>query len=393
MGRDVVILGVSMTKIGKYMDRSFKDLTREAVEVAVSDAGITKRQVQAAYVGNVQSGAISNQFLIQGQVWLRAAGIGDIPVVNTNNVCATGGTAINLAWQDVSSGNHECVLAMGVEKMHSEDRQECFRWLNSAKDMDDYLDERGEVKHGDAIGVFAGKCKDYMKDYGLTREQLGKVCEKNHFNASLNPYAQYRKVFTVEEIFESPVISDPIHRAMCATIADGASAIIICSADFAKRYTTKPVFIAASAVRVAATDPIPDMPELQERIAKEAYERAGMGPEDFGVWEIGDPTTFNEIMSYEQLGMCAKGEAPSLIEKNETSLTGRFPVNPAGGHEGRGHPAAATGIAQITELVWHLRGQAGERQIGNNPRTGFAQIYGGDLGPEPAACATTIIKI
>ncbi len=197
MGKEVAILGVSMTKIGKFMEKSFKDLTREAVDGVVNDAGIEKNQIRAAYVGNVQSGALSNQFLIQGQVWLRAAGIGDIPVVNTNNVCATGGTAINLAWQDVAFGNHECVLAMGVEKMHGEDRQECFRWLNSAKDMDEYLDERGEIKHSDALGFFAGKCKDYMKDYGLTKEQLGRVCEKNHYNASLNPYAQYRKAFTL----------------------------------------------------------------------------------------------------------------------------------------------------------------------------------------------------
>jgi len=393
MGREVVILGVSMTKIGKFMERSFKDLAREAVDNVIKDAGISKKQIQAAYVGNVQAGAISNQILIKGQVWLRAAGIGDISIVNTNNVCATGGTAINLAWQDVASGNHDCVLAMGVEKMHSEDRQECYRWLNSAKDMDEYLDERGDVKHGDAIGNFASMAKDYMESYGLTKEQLGQVCEKNHFNASLNPYAQYRKVFTIEEIFESPVVADPIHRAMCATIADASAAAILCSTEFAKKFTTKPVFIAASVVRAAATDPRPDTPTLQERCAQEAYERTGMGPSDIDVWEIGDPTTFNEIMSYEQLGICEKGEAPALIESGETTLTGRFPVNPAGGHEGRGHPAAATGVAQITELVWHLRGQAGKRQISGPVKTGLAQIYGGDLGPESAAISTTIIKV
>jgi acetyl-CoA acyltransferase len=392
MGRDVVIIGVSMTKVGKALDRSFKDLTQEAVDAAIKDAGIQKEQIQSAYMGNVQAGAISKQFLLMGQVWLRSAGIGDIPIVNVNNVCATGGTAINLAWQDVASGNHDCVLAMGTEKMHSEDRQECFRWLNSAKDMDEYIDEKGKVKHGDAIGVFAGKAKAYMQEYGLTKEQLAKVCEKNHFNASLNPFAQYRKVFTIDEILNSPVISDPIHRTMCATIADGSAAVIIASAEFAKKYTTKPVFIAASVVRAAATSPGPETPELQERCVAEAYARAGMGPEDIDVWEVGDPTTFNEIMSYEQLGLCKKGEAPALIANNDTALNGRYPMNPAGGHEGRGHPAAATGVAQITELVWQIRGQAGDRQIKNKAKVGLAQIYGGDIGPEPAAICTTIIK-
>ena len=393
MGRDVVILGVSMTKIGKFMERSFKDLTRESVDGAIEDAGISKAQIQSAYVGNVQAGAISNQLVIQGQVWLRAAGIGDIPIVTINNVCATGGTALYLACQDIASGNHDCALAVGVEKMHSDDRRECLRWLNSSKDMDEVLTEReGGVRHSDAIANFALKAEAYMKNYGLTIDQLGKVCAKNHFNASLNPYAQYRKVFTLEEIFASPIIAGPIHRSMCATIADGSAAAIVCSAEFAKRYTTRPIFVAASIVRSAGINVSPNTPNLPERTVRQAYESAGMGPADIDVWEVGDPTSFNEIMSYEELGICARGEAPALIESDATALNGRSPVNPAGGHEGRGHPAAATGLAQITELVWHIRGQAGERQIRKFVKTGLAQIYGGDLGPENAVCATTIIK-
>jgi acetyl-CoA acetyltransferase len=134
------------------------------------------------------------------------------------------------------------------------------------------------------------------------------------------------------------------------------------------------------------------MPTLQERCARDAYQRAGMGPEDIDAWEVGDPTSFNEIMSYEQLGICKRDEIPELISLGATSLNGRFPVNPAGGHEGRGHPAAATGVAQVVELVWQLRGQAGKRQIPKTVNAGMAHIYGGDLGPEPAAICTTIIK-
>lgn len=131
----------------------------------------------------------------------------------------------------------------------------------------------------------------------------------------------------------------------------------------------------------------------QERCAREAYDRAGIGPDDIDIWEIGDPTTFNEIMSYEQLGICEKGGQSALIEQEETSLKGKYPFNPSGGHESRGHPAAATGLAQVTELVWHIRGRAGERQVNGPVRAGLAQIYGGDLGPEPAAISTTIIKV
>jgi acetyl-CoA acyltransferase len=394
MGREVVILGVSMTRIGKFMDRSFKDLACEAVDGVIKDAGISTKQIQAAYVGNVQAGAISNQFLIQGQVWLRAAGIGDISIVNVNNVCATGGTCLHLGWVDVASGNHDCVLALGVEKMHSNNRQECFRWMNSSKDMDEVPSTReGEVKHGDALGNYARKAQYYIEHYGLTKEQIGKVCAKNHFNASLNPYAQYRQVFTIEEIFASPVISAPIHRSMCATIADGGAAVILCSAEFARKVTTRPVFVAASVIRTAAANPPPDSPAVAERAAGEAYERAGMGPSEIDLFEIGDPTSFNEIMSYGELGLCDLGDAPALIDSGATALTGRSPVNPAGGHEGRGHPAAATGLAQITELVWHMRGRAGQRQIPRPVKAALAQIYGGDVGPESAACATTIIKV
>ncbi|MEW6664035.1 MAG: thiolase family protein [Thermodesulfobacteriota bacterium] len=393
MSREVVIIGASMTRIGKFMERGFKDLARESVEGVVRDAGISKNLIQAAYVGNVQAGAISNQVLIQGQVWLRAGGIGDISIVNTNNVCATGGTCLHLAWMDIASGNHDCVLALGVEKMHSDNRQECFRWMNSAKDMDEVPSREGEVKHGDALGMFARKALFYMQNYGLTKEHIGRVCVKNHFNASLNPCAQYRQAFTMEEVFASPVISDPIHRSMCATIADGSAAVILCSAEFAKRYTASPVYVAASVVRTAAADAIPGIPSVAERAGREAYERAGMGPSEIDLFEVGDPTSFNEIMSYEELGLCGRGNAAALIEADATALTGRFPVNPAGGHEGRGHPAAATGLAQITELVWHMRGQAGQRQVPKPVKAALAQIYGGDLGPESAVCATTILKV
>lgn len=392
MSSQVVILGVGMTRIGKYLDKSLKDLTREAVEAVIEDAGIEREQIQSAYVGNVQGPAVDPQIVIKGQVWLRAAGIGDISVINTNNVCATGGTAISMAWQDVASGNHDCVLALGVEKMHSDDRQTCFKWLNSAKDMDEALTKEGKAKHGDALGIFAGMARDYIAHHGLTKEMIAKVCAKNHFNASLNPYAQYQKVFSIEEILASPVIVEPIHRSMCATIADGAAAVIVCSEAFARKYTTHPIYIAASAVRTAHVDPRPEMPTLQERCARDAYQRAGMGPQDIDAWEVGDPTSFNEIMSYEQLGICKRDEIPALISWDATSLNGRFPINPAGGHEGRGHPAAATGVAQIVELVWQLRGQAGNRQIPKTVNTGLAHIYGGDLGPEPAAICTTIIK-
>ena len=395
MGREVVVLGVGMTKIGKFVERSFKELTGEVVASALKDAQIAKDAIRAAYVGNVEAGAVSKQIMVQGQVWLRPAGIGDLPVVNVNNACGTGGTALYLAWLDIASGYHDCVLALGVEKMHGKkDREEGVRWLNMAKDQDELPPEgpSGE-KLGAAMSRFSRLAQSYIRDGLLTKEQIGSICVKNHFNASLNPYAQYRKAFTLDEVFESPVISEPIHRAMCATIADGAAAAILCSADFARRHTAKPVSIATVVLRSGSAEATPPHPNLHTRCAREAYERAGIDPRDIDVWEIGNPTSFNEILSYEELGICEAGNVAALIAGGATALTGVSPVNPAGGHEGRGHPAGATGIGQIVELVWQMRGQAGERQIPKPLKTAASHIYGGELGAESAACTTTILKM
>lgn len=391
--KDVVILGVGMIQFGKYMDRSLKDLARKAVKNVFEDSGISKEQIQAAYVGNASAGLITGQYGIVGQVVLRPLGIGDISVINTENACATGCSAFHLGYLDIASGFHDCVLILGVEKLYTDDRQKFLFAANASKDIDAVKDETPkEKKYGDAIGRFAERALKYIELGWLTKWHLAKVSSKNHFNGSLNPYAQYQEPMSVEQVLASPLVVEPLHRVMCAPVGDGAAAAVLCSLDFARRYTNHPIFVATSVMRTGM-DLGPDQPSLVERIAREAYERAGVGPSEIDVFEVSDATAMTEVSSYEELGICPRGEVASFIENGTPELTGQKPVNPSGGLESRGHPFGASGIAQVVELAWQLRGQAGRRQVKGNPKLGLTQVYGGRIEPEAAAIGTIIVKL
>ena len=233
-----------------------------------------------------------------------------------------------------------------------------------------------------------------MKRYGLTHEQLAWVCSKNHTNASLNPYAQYRKPYTVEEVLADPMVNEPLRRCMCAPNGDGGGAAILCSAKFAKKYTTSPIFVATSVMHRGKDVYDADTPGLDERVAREAENRAGIGPTDIGVLELADATTWTEITGYWGVGLCKKEAAPDFIGSKATALTGRYPVNPSGGMESRGEPFGATGMLQIAEVVWQMRGKCDARQVAGPPKVGFSQITGGWQGweAEEASCAAAIFK-
>lgn len=389
---DVVILGVGMTRFGKFMDKSLKDLTREAMTKVLEDAGISKEQIQAAYVGNNAAGLITSQYSILGQVVLRPLGIGDISVINTENACASGCSALHLGFLDIASGFHDCVLTLGLEKLYTNDRQKFFYAANAPNDMDAVKDESAEEKkYGEAVGRFAERALRYIESGWLTKQQLARVSSKNHIHGSLNPYAQYQMPMSVEEVLASPLVVEPLHRVMCAPVGDGAAAAILCSSEFARRYTNRPIYIATSVMRTGM-DLGPEHPGLGERIAQEAYERARVGPNDVDVFEVSDATAMTEVIAYVELGLCAREEVGSFIESGAMDLSGWKPVNPSGGLESKGHPFGATGIAQVVELVWQLRREAEKRQVSGSPKVGLAQMYGGWLKPEAAAIGTTILK-
>ena len=392
---DVVVLGVGMTSCGKFPDRSLYDMARLCVNDALKDAGISIHQIEAAYCGNLlppwgfHEEHILNLTGVIGQQLLRPLGIGSIPIHNSRNGCATGGAVFQLAYMDVASGFHDCVLVLAAEKGYMPDRELYFRMMSPPL-------REGETtqRFSAPVDQLSLRALDYMKKYGLTKRQLAWVCAKNHTNASLNPLAQYRKPYTVEEVLADKLVVEPFTRCMCAPNGDGGAAAILCNREFAKRYTTHPIFVATSVLQKGKDRFNSDEPGLEERVAREAEERAGIAPSDIGVLEVSDATTFSEIVAYWGVGLCKKEDAPAFIDGKATAVDGRYPVNTSGGMESRGEPFGATGMLQIVEVIWQMRGQCGQRQVAGPPKVGFSQIAGGwqDMEAEDAACAAAIFK-
>ena len=409
--RDVAIIGAGMTNFGKFLDRSMKDLTREAVDAALGSAGIDKSKIEAAVVGNAAAGLVTGQECIRGQVVLREMGIGGIPIINTENACASSSTAFHLAWLYVASGMYDMALAVGVEKLYHEDKRKSYAAIGAAVDVEWMQqmqaamkasrsgDGGGQATIGEGAGekrsmfmdFYAAFARQHMQRHGTTKEQFGNIAVKNHYHGSLNPHAQYREVYTLEEILESPLVAEPLTRLMCSPIGDGAAAAILCPADKAKQFTTKPVRILASCIG-SGSDHAPGEPGITERVAKQAFELAGVGPEDLSVVEMHDASAPAELVLYEELGLCALGEGGKLIDSRATYADGRIPVNTSGGLISKGHPIGATGVAQIYEIFSQLRGEAGDRQVAN-PRVGLTENGGGMVRAEAAALSVHILSI
>jgi acetyl-CoA acetyltransferase len=405
--QDVVVLGVGMTRFGKFLERSIKDLSREAVEETLKHAGIDRRDIQAAYVSNSMAGLMTGQESIRGQVWLRPLGIEGIPIFNVENACASASSAFHLGWMSVASGLYDCVLALGAEKLYDKDKVKSYMALGTAVDIEEVGKIMEMIENSDLGGAstegsgmnrsifmdfYAALARFYMKEYGAKPEHFGKLSVKNHYNGSLNPHAQYREVVTLEEVMDSPMVSYPLTRLMCAPISDGAAAAIIASEDFARAHTDKLVYVAATANQSGMSNVPLGGEGIVKRMAPLAYEQAGIGPEDLDVVEVHDATSISEYAFMEDLGVCGPGEAKDWIDRGWTELDGKVAFNASGGLVTKGHPVGATGLGMIAEIVWQLRGEAGERQV-EGPRVGLTLNGGGVLGTEPAAMSIHIFKI
>jgi len=406
--RDVAVIGAGMTRFGKFLERSMKDLAREAVEEALKTAGVEQQALEVAVVGNAMAGLITGQECIRGQVVLREMGIGGIPVVNTENACASSATAFHLAWLYVASGMYDIALALGMEKLYHEDKKRSFQAIGSAVDVE-FMQQllaavksqpkaEGEGKPGEPgksrsmfMDFYAIFARAHMEKYGTTKEQFAKIAVKNHYNGSLNPHAQYQHACTLEEVLASPLVAEPLTRLMCSPIGDGAAAVILTSAENASRFTSKPVYVRAS-VLASGDDPEPGKPGITTRAARKAYEMAGLGPQDINVAEVHDASAPAELVIYEELGFCPPGEGGKLIDDGVTTLTGRLPVNTSGGLLAKGHPVGATGVAQICEVFWQLRGEAGKRQVAK-ARVGLTENGGGMVRNEAAALSVHILSV
>lgn len=409
MSKNIYIVGIGMTKFGKFPDLSIRELTKIAVNEALQDAELEVKDVEAAVFSNALQGYMEGQHLIRGPIALRHMGFEEIPIITVENACASASTAFNLAVQAVKSGDHEVVLAVGAEKMYTSDREKMFSAFDSAWDLEEVGEtEERLVKLGEGLtippntttegeyssfmDIYASWGRFHMKTYGTTQEQIARFSVKNHKNSVYNPLAQYQKEFSLDEVMNARPITYPLTLPMCSPISDGAAAAIVCSEDMMKKLNSKRAIKVLSSVIQTGTNRNPEEVDRHLTVlgSKKAYEKAGIGPDDISVAEVHDATAIGEMIQVENLGFCELGEAGLLVERGEFDIGGRIAVNPSGGLQSKGHPIGATGIGQIYELVTQLRGEAGKRQV-ENPRFAIAENGGGIIHVEEAVCVITIL--
>ncbi|MFD8375293.1 beta-ketoacyl synthase N-terminal-like domain-containing protein [Streptomyces sp. NPDC059688] len=388
------VAGVGMTRFEKPETREWQywDMVREAGGAALADAGVSYPDVEQVPVGYCFQPSTAGQ---------RAAyelGLTGVPVYNVNNNCATGATALMLARQLVEGGACDCALALGFEKMRrgalGEGAGGDFATSPVARHYGIMAARHGFEATPPTAQIFGDAAREHMERYGTTEAQLAAVAAKNHRHSAHNPYAQFRDVYDVAGVLASRTVHRPLTKLQCSPTSDGAAAAVVVSERFAEeRSLTGLVEIAGQAM---ATDTEESFASgscvdvvgqpMSRRAARQAYDRAGIGIEDVDVVELHDCFSVNELLTYEALGMCAPGESGKLVESGATTYGGRWVVNPSGGLISKGHPLGATGLAQTAELVWQLRGEAGERQV-PGARTGLAHNIG--LG---GAAVVTVLR-
>lgn len=368
--KDTFVTGAASTSFAAHWETPLEQLAGEAVIGALDDAGIARDQIGAVYVGHMSQGEMA------GQRILRELDFPAIPVVNVENACASGATAFREAWIAVASGVVDNALVLGVEKM-------------AKKGLLTMQHRTNDQRMGQIIpGSYAISGRRHMQEYGTTAEQFAWISVKNHDNGAENPVAMFRKRVMLDEVLNSRAIADPITLLQCSAPASGAAAVVI----QAKPQTEKPIRILWSEVVAEMNRGVPEDLTIfgtTQTAATRAYEKAGVDPRDLDVVELHDAFTVAELLHYEALGLCARGEGGRLVDEQATALNGRIPVNPSGGLLSRGHPTGATGVAQIVELYWQLRGVAGTRQVAD-VRLALAQCQGG-VGRGNGAAAVTIL--
>ncbi|MEH6634238.1 MAG: thiolase family protein [Halioglobus sp.] len=409
MKMNAYVAGVGMTRFGKHLDTTLKGLAGEAISEALTDAGINSSAIEVAYMGNAAGGVVQGQEMISGQVALRELGIGKIPVINVENACATSSTAFNQACAMVTAGAYDVALVCGFEKLFHEDKMRSFAAFDGAVDTENADGVMGALKilaakAGEEVDeVNAGKTRSvfmdiyslmtlaHMKQYGTTVEQIAGVTAKNSFHGSLNARAQFQTALSVEEVLAARQIVYPLTLPMCSPIGDGAAAVVVVSARKAKQLgLKKPVRVLSSAL-VSGYDEQADDLSVGAYAANLAYETAGVGPGDLSLIELHDASAPSEIIAYEYLGICDKGQGGKLIEDGTTRLGGRLPVNVSGGLLRKGHPIGASGAAQIVELTEQLQGRGHDRQV-ENARIALAHNGGGMIGTDAAATVVSILR-
>jgi len=360
--REVVILGVGLHPFGRFPEKTIEELGRQAIANALEEAGVPFRDIEVAYVGHCY------QPMGTGERVVTEFGQTGIPVINTEVACTSSTQGLVRAAWEIATGLYDVALAVGVEKMER-------GLLGGTTAPGSYEEVMGLLV---MPALYAMMARKHMKQYGTTMEQLAMCSVKEHKNRALNPYAQYQKACTLEEVLNSRMIADPITLLMCSPTSDGASAAVICAKKKAKRYASKkPITITGWALGTSkyTREAGEEFGGLEE-LANKVYEKAGVGPEDIDVCQVHDAFSPGEIFIPESLGLIPKGEGGWWVEQGKTEINGQLPINTDGGLVSRGHPVGATGLAQVAELVWQLRGEAGPRQVPNNPKVALQHNVG-----------------
>ena len=392
MNSKCAVVGVGMTPFGKQPDLTIRQLAESAVAQALADAGLGAQDVEQVFFANAAAGLITGQEMIRAQAALRNTGLGGLPMTNIENACASGSTALFHAWCAVVSGMVDVALVVGAEKLSHPDKAVSFQAYARAVDLEEPLPSHVGAGSGSIfMDIYAEKTRKYMREFGATPEDFAQIVVKSRAAAALNPLAQFRGRLTVPEVLGARMVSDPLTLPMCSPIGDGAAALVLVSAARLKRLTAPdPVWIAGmSMVSGLARQ---DLPNCAQRCTAAVYERSSIGAMDLDVVELHDASAPAELIHYENLGLCGKGEGASLLRSGATAVGGRISVNPSGGLLSRGHPIGATGVAQIYELVLQLRGHAGGRQR-PGAKVALAENNGGQIGGDSAVGVATVLHI
>ena len=368
-GRDVAVIGAGMIDFGELFEQSTDDMAESAYLAACAsvDNGIDPGEIDAAWFGTLDIATDASS----GLGLSHATGLFEIPVTRVENACATGSTAFRSAVEAVRAGSVDVALVLGVEKM----RDSAGGLIEGAA-----LDQLWRGRGVTMPAFFGLRATRHMHEFGTTREQIAKVSVKNHENGSKYPHAHYRFTCTVEDVEGSPTVTYPLNLYDCCPVTDGAAAVLVASADAAERYTDDPVWAAGSGLSTDSVLRAQDRSLVgfpaTAQAAEQAYAAAGITAEDVDVAEVHDCFTITELITYEDLGFCEKGDGGRLLDEGVTALDGDRPVNPSGGLLAKGHPVGATGVAQVAEIYDQLRGEAGPVQVENDPQYGLQHNIG-----------------
>ena len=380
---ETAIIGVGMHKFGRFGDKPYVEIGREAARMALNDAGISWKDVHAAFCSTMYLPATS------GARILRPFGATGIPICDVEAACASGGVAIRQAMLGLEAGAYDVALVLGVEKMPRGFMDPLM------------LYERWQVELGMSTNpsYWAMRARRHMHEHGTTEKHIAKVAYKSHKNSVHNPYSMYQKEFSLDEIMNSALVCDPIRLLEICAPNEGAAAVVLCSNRVAGKFTKKKPVTVASCVhtitKYSADFRVP-LDSLSANIAnpgptsvtgQKAYEQSGIGPQEISMFEVQDTDTFCELEIYEDLGLCPVGEAGRLIDEGITEKSGKSPVNVSGGLVCKGEPVGASHLGQVVEIVWQLRGEAEQRQL-PKIKTGLAHVLGAG-----GNCAVTILKV